>query len=90
MIKFEGTYCNWSTLNGVSSWSKLPLSPKLILPISSCPKHIEKEFDVNPALDKMLGTDTFSIPSPSKPLGAACSRKAPVWSCPQLHNPFIN
>jgi hypothetical protein len=31
---------------GVSSWSELHWSPKLIVPIPSRPKHIEKELDV--------------------------------------------
>jgi len=63
---------------GVSSWSELPWSPKLILPIPSRPKHIEKELDVRPFCAKMLGTETSSIPSPKRPLGAAASRNDPV------------
>lgn len=74
----ESTYYELSTLNGVSSWPALPLSPKLILPIPSLPKHMEKEFEVSPLLDKMLGTDVFFIPSPKRPLGAAASRNDPV------------
>lgn len=65
-------------LNCVSSWFGLPIFPKVILPIPSWPKHIEKEFAAIPAADKMLGTDDLSIPSPNKPLGAAAPRKEPV------------
>ena len=79
------TYCNWFRLNGVSSCSELPLSPKLILPTPSSLKHIEKEFAIKPSLDNMLGTDICSIPSPNKPLGAATSRNEPLCTCPQLH-----
>lgn len=64
--------------NGVSCWSELPLSPKLILPVPSRPKHMENEFDVTPKSDKVLGTETFSIPSPKRPFGAAASRNEPV------------
>lgn len=39
---------------------------------------MEKESAVKPSLDKMLGTDIFSKPSPNKPLGAAMSRNEPV------------
>lgn len=72
------TYCDCLRLKGVSPWSKLPVSPKVILPIPSGPKHIEKELEVNPSLAKVLGTDTFLIPRPNKPLGAAPSKKEPV------------
>jgi hypothetical protein len=67
-------------LNGVFPWSKLLvlLSPNVILPKPSSPKHIEKEFEVKPCLAKILGTDTSLIPSPNKPFGAAPFRKAPV------------
>lgn len=78
------TYFNRSILNGVSDWSELPLSPNLILPVPSGPKHIEKESAASPSLAKMLGTDNFSIPSPNRPLGAAPSKKEPVWTVPQL------
>lgn len=54
------------------------MSPKINLPTPSLPKHIEKEFVVKPAADKMLGTDSLSIPSPNKPLGAAVSRNEPL------------
>lgn len=72
------THCNALRLNGVFPWSELPLSPNLILPTPSYPKHMEKEFEVSPCLAKMLGTDMFSIPSPNKPFGAAPVRKEPV------------
>jgi len=39
---------------------------------------MENEFEVMPDLAKVLGTDTFSIPSPKRPLGAAESRNEPV------------
>lgn len=74
----NNTYRLSLTSNGVSSWSELPLSPKLILPIPSLPKHMEKEFEVYPLLAKTLGTDKLSTPSPNRPLGAAPSRNAPV------------
>lgn len=67
-----------SILNGVSDWFELPLSPKLILPEPSLPKHIEKEFEASPLFAKMLGTELFSKPSPNRPFGAAPSRKEPV------------
>lgn len=51
---------------------------------------MENEFDVMPELDKVLGTDTFPIPSPKRPLGAAASRKEPVWTFPHLHNSVHN
>lgn len=73
-------------MSAVSCWSELPLCPKVILPKPSRPKHMEKEFEVNPLLDKMLGTDIFSMPSPNKPLGAALRRNEPVWTTPQLQD----
>jgi len=82
----EVAHCCWLMSRGVSSWSELPWSPKLILPIPSRPKHIEKELDVRPFCAKMLGTETSSIPSPKRPLGAAASRNDPVCVCPQLMN----
>lgn len=66
-INDKGAHPLLSILNGVSSWSKLPLSPKLILPIPSTPKHMEKESNMIPLLDKMLGTEVFPIPSPKIP-----------------------
>lgn len=78
------THCDLLGLNGVSPWSELPLSPKLILPIPFLPKHMEKEFATSPSFAKMLGTDILLIPSPNRPLGAAPSRKEPVWTLPQL------
>jgi len=39
---------------------------------------MENEFDVMPEVARVLGTDTFSIPSPKRPLGAAASRNEPV------------
>lgn len=79
------THCDCLRLNGVSLWSALPLSPNLILPRPSDPKHMEKEFEVCPSFAKMLGTDISSIPSPIKPFGAAPSKNVPVWTLPQLH-----
>jgi len=73
-------------LNVRFSWSKLALSPKLICPVPSLPKHTEKESAIKPSRDSILGTDIFSWPSPNKPFGSATSRKEPVWTCPQLHN----
>lgn len=80
------TYCFRPKLNGVSLWPRLPLSPNSILPILAGPKHKEKEFEVSPAFAKMLGTETFSIPSPNKPFGAAELKNAPLWSLPHLKN----
>ena len=65
-------------VKGVSLWSELPLSPKLILPVPSGPKHMEKEFGPSPSVAKVLGTDIGSRPSPSRPFGAAPSKKIPV------------
>jgi hypothetical protein len=65
-------------VNGVSLWSELPLSPKLILPVPSGPKHMEKEFGTSPCLAKVLGTDISLRPSPSKPFDASPSKKIPV------------
>lgn len=76
--KKNKTYCDCPILNGVSLWSELPLFPKLILPIPSSPKHIEKEFEARPFLAKMLGTDMLSMPSPNRPFGAAPDKKVPV------------
>lgn len=56
----------------------LLLSPKVILPRPSGPKHIENEFEVRPCLAKTLGTETLPIPSPKRPFGAAPSKNAPV------------
>jgi hypothetical protein len=71
-------------LKGVSFGYELPLFPKVILPNSSCPKHMEKELEATPFLAKVLGTDTSSIPSPNRPFGAPPSKKVPVWLWPQL------
>lgn len=70
--------------NGVSRWSTLPLSPKLILPAPSFPKHIENEFAAIPSFANTLGTDMSSKPSPKSPFGAAPSWNTPVWTWPQL------
>lgn len=78
------TYCDDLRLNGVFPWSELPLSPNLILPVPSAPKHMEKEFEVSPSLAKMLGTDILSIPSPNRPFGAAPVKNEPVWTRPHL------
>lgn len=78
------THCDLLGLNGVSSWPELPSSPKLILPVPSFPKHMEKESATSPSFAKMLGTDILPIPSPNRPLGAAPSKKEPVWTLPQL------
>lgn len=67
-----------STLKGVCPCPELPVSPKLILPIPSGPKHMEKEFAVSPFLAKTLGTDMSFIPRPNRPLGAAPSKNEPV------------
>jgi len=56
-------------LNGVFLWSGLPVSPNVILPTPSSPKHIEKEFEMSPFLARTLGTDRLSIPSPNRPFG---------------------
>ncbi len=72
------TYFDGSMVNGVSLWFELPLSPKLILPTPSAPKHMEKEFGPSPSVAKVLGTDIGSRPSPSRPFGAAPSKKIPV------------
>lgn len=72
------TYCDALRLNGVVPWSELPLSPKLILPTPSDPKHMEKEFEVRPCLAKTLGTDILSRPSPNRPFGAAPLKNEPV------------
>ena len=71
-------------MNGVSFCSEVPLSPKLILPIPSDPKHMEKEFGPSSSLAMVLGTDISSRPSPSRPLGAIPFRKIPVSFLPQL------
>lgn len=54
------------------------MSPKLILPWPSSPKHMEKELGATPSLASKLGTDILSIPRPSRPLGAALPRNDPV------------
>ena len=71
-------------MNGVAFWSEVPLSPKFILPITSDPKHMEKEFGPSPFLAKVLGTDMLLRPSPIRPFGAPPSRKIPVSFLPQL------
>lgn len=71
-------YCGCLMFNGVSRWSTLPLSPKLILPAPSFPKHIENEFAAIPSFASMLGTDMSSKPSPKRPFGAAPSWNTPV------------
>ena len=81
------THCVLSIINGVSFWSELPSSPKVNLPtIELCGKHIEKEFDTRPDLCKMVGTEIGSMPSPSRPFGAALSRNEPVCTFPHLSN----
>jgi hypothetical protein len=77
-MKITSAYCNSLRLNGVFPWSELPVSPNVILPEPSDPKHIEKESEISPFWARMLGTDTFSIPSPNKPFGAAPFRNTPV------------
>lgn len=73
-----GSYCDPLMLKGVFPWSELPLSPNLILPTPSAPKHMENEFEVSPPLANMLGTEMLCIPSPSRPFGAAPLRNEPV------------
>lgn len=74
-------------LNGVSSWSELPLSPKLIVPFPFRPKHIEKEFEATPALANMVGTAMFAIASPIIPFTADSSNN-PTWESLHLQPPF--
>lgn len=71
-------------LNGVSSWSELPLSPKLIVPFPLEPKHIEKESEVTPALTNMFGTARSAIASPIIPFTADFWNN-PSWD--SLHLP---
>lgn len=75
-------------LNGVSSWSELPLSPKLIVPFPFRPKHIEKEFEATPALANMFGTAMFAIASPIIPFTAVFSNN-PTWDSLHLQPPFV-
>lgn len=70
--------------NGVSCWSELPLSPKLIVPFPLGPKHIEKESDATPALTNMFGTAMSAIASPIIPF-TATSWNNPSWV--SLHLP---
>ena len=74
-------------LNGVSSWSELPLSPKLIVPFPFRPKHIEKEFEATPALANMFGTAMSAIASPIIPFTAVSSSN-PTWDSLHLQSPF--
>lgn len=71
-------------LNGVSSWSELPLSPKLIVPFPLRPKHIEKESEATPALANMFGTARSAIDNPIIPF-TATSWNNPSWD--SLHLP---
>lgn len=71
-------------VNGVSSWSELPLSPKLIVPFPLGLKHIEKESEATPAFANMLGTAMSAIASPIIPFTDAFWNN-PSWD--SLHLP---
>lgn len=83
MLGVRGVYREGVRVNGVSSWSELPLSPKLIVPFPLRPKHIEKEFEATPASANMVGTAMSATPSPIMPFTAA-SWNSPSWDSLQL------
>ncbi|KAG0550364.1 hypothetical protein BDA96_01G332000 [Sorghum bicolor] len=66
-------------MKGISPWPRMPASPKLMRPTTSSLKHMEKLSDATrPLAVSMPATDTFSLPSPIRPLKAPPSRKEPV------------
>ena len=60
--------------NEVVCWEANPWSPKYILPEPSSLNQREKEFRINPAFARKLGTEISPSPRPKRPSGAIPSR----------------